>query len=267
MKSYLSYFILRFKMNLQYRAAAISGIITQFFFGFIQIFIYLAFYESGSGTLPMPINQLVSFVWFSQAFFAIIYLWQKDKEIILMIKNGNISYELCRPQNLYFMWMAKILGQRLANLTLRFLPIILVAIILPEPYRMSLAITLPNFIIFIISLLLSFILMVLIAALCHIGCIFTIDDRGIINIAMVIADLFSGLVIPIPFFPKAMQVIANILPFRYISDFPFRFYVGNIPQSEAIYSIFIQIIWIIVLFFLGKIMMGKALKKAVIQGG
>ena len=84
---------------------------------------------------------------------------------------------------------------------------------------------------------------------------------------MVIADLFSGLVIPIPFFPKAMQVIANILPFRYISDFPFRFYVGNIPQSEAIYSIFIQIIWIIVLFFLGKIMMGKALKKAVIQGG
>ena len=64
-----------------------------------------------------------------------------------------------------------------------------------------------------------------------------------------------------------MQVIANILPFRYISDFPFRFYVGNISQSEALYSILIQIIWIIILFFLGKLLMEKALKKAVIQGG
>ena len=267
MKSYLSYFILRFKMNLQYRAAAISGIITQFFFGFIQIFVYLAFYESGSGTLPMPLNQLISYVWFSQAFFAIIFLWQKDKEILLLIRNGNISYELCRPQNLYFMWMAKILGQRLANVSLRFLPILIAASFLPEPYTLSLAISIPNFIIFIISLLLSFILMVLIATLCHIGCIFTIDDRGVINIAMIIADIFSGMVIPVPFFPNTMQVIANILPFRYISDFPFRFYVGNISQSEALYSILIQIIWIIILFFLGKLLMEKALKKAVIQGG
>jgi ABC-2 type transport system permease protein len=84
---------------------------------------------------------------------------------------------------------------------------------------------------------------------------------------MVIADILSGLVIPIPFFPKFMQVIANIFPFRYISDFPFRFYVGNISVEEALYSILIQILWIIILFFLGKLLMNKALKKAVVQGG
>ena len=83
MRSYLSYFKLRCLTNLQYRAAALAGLSTQFFFGIVFIMVYLAFYESGSGTLPMPINQLVSFVWFCQAFFAIIYLWQKDKEIIL----------------------------------------------------------------------------------------------------------------------------------------------------------------------------------------
>ena len=267
MKSYISYFILRFKMNLQYRAAAFAGICTQFFFAFIYIFVYLAFYESGSGSLPMPLNQLISYVWLMQAFFAITYLWQKDKEILLLIKNGNISYELCRPQNLYYMWMAKILGQRLANVSLRFLPIIIVAALLPEPYKLDLAISFPNFMLFIVIMTLSIILMTLFAIVCHIGCIFTIDEKGVINIVMLIADLLSGLVIPIPFFPKAMQTIANILPFRYIGDFPFRFYVGNIGMNEALYSILIQIIWILILFFLGKLLMTKALKKAVVQGG
>ena len=267
MTSYLSYFILRFKMNLQYRAAALAGVGTQFFFGFINIFVYLAFYESGNGNLPMPLNQLISYVWLMQAFFAITYLWQKDKEILLLIMNGNISYELYRPQNLYYMWIAKILGQRLANVSLRFLPIILAATLLPEPYKLDLAISFPNFLLFLVILTLSCILMALFAAICHIGCIFTIDDKGVINIVMVIADILSGLVIPIPFFPKFMQVIANIFPFRYISDFPFRFYVGNISVEEALYSILIQILWIIILFFLGKLLMNKALKKAVVQGG
>ena len=37
MKSYLSYFKLKFINGLQYRAQAIAGIITQFFFGFVFI--------------------------------------------------------------------------------------------------------------------------------------------------------------------------------------------------------------------------------------
>ena len=35
MKSYLSYFKLKFKTGLQYKAAAIAGMSTQFFFGII----------------------------------------------------------------------------------------------------------------------------------------------------------------------------------------------------------------------------------------
>ena len=68
-------------------------------------------------------------------------------------------------------------------------------------------------------------------------------------------------------FPKFMQNISNILPFRYISDFPFRLYTGNISINEGLVSMLMQIIWIIILFVIGKLLMNKALKKAVIQGG
>ena len=37
MKSYLSYFILKFKTGLQYRAAALAGMSTQVFFGFVYV--------------------------------------------------------------------------------------------------------------------------------------------------------------------------------------------------------------------------------------
>ena len=51
MKKYLSYFQMRFNTMLQYRASAIAGICTQFFWGFMQILIYIAFYKSATSTI------------------------------------------------------------------------------------------------------------------------------------------------------------------------------------------------------------------------
>ena len=59
MKTYISYFKLKFITGLQYRAAAIAGISTQLFFGIVYISVYVAFYESGSNNLPMKLNELV----------------------------------------------------------------------------------------------------------------------------------------------------------------------------------------------------------------
>lgn len=267
MKSYLSYFKLKFKTGLQYRASALAGMSTQFFFGFVYISVYIAFYEAGGTNLPMSLKELVSYVWLGQSFFALIYMWYKDKEILGMIKSGNIAYELCRPQDLYFMWASKILGERLSQTTLRFLPVVLVSIILPSPYNLSLTTNISVILLFILSMILSSILMTVLVLLYHVICLFTLDEKGIVNIFMVMSDVLSGLVIPIPFFPKYLQNISNILPFRYIGDFPFRLYVGNISINEGLTGILIQIIWIIILIFVGRFITKKALKKAVIQGG
>lgn len=268
MKSYLSYFKLKIITGLQYKASAIAGVMTQLFFGFVYISVYVAFYESGSTkSLPMPLDELVSYLWLCQGFFSLINLWYKDKEIINLIKTGNLAYELCRPQDLYFMWACKILGERLSNVLLRFLPVILVGVILPKPYTLDLTISSTRFTLFIIIFILSTILMTFLILLYHIICMFTLDEKGIVNIFMVISDILSGLVIPLPFFPNYLIKISNLLPFRYITEFPFRFYVGNISVSEGINGIIIQIIWIFILLIIGRILTKKALNKAVIQGG
>ena len=101
----------------------------------------------------------------------------------------------------------------------------------------------------------------------HVLTLSTLNEKGVTNIFMAVADILSGGVIPIPFFPVFMQKIANILPFRYVSDLSFRLYSGNISISDGLYQMLIQIIWFLIIAFIGIIILKKSLKKVVIQGG
>ena len=53
MKKYLSFFKLRFVMGMQYRAAALAGVCTQFFWGLMEVMIFSAFYEADAAAFPM----------------------------------------------------------------------------------------------------------------------------------------------------------------------------------------------------------------------
>lgn len=68
MKKYLSFFRLRFSMGLQYRTAALAGVITQFVWGFMEIMIFRAFYQADAAAFPMSLSATASYVWLQQAF-------------------------------------------------------------------------------------------------------------------------------------------------------------------------------------------------------
>ncbi len=268
MKKYLSILRIKLMNNLQYRVAAIAGISTQIFFGLVFILIYLAFYQSGSNAgLPMNWKELVSYLWLNQVFFTLVFLWQKERDLINMIKDGNISYELCRPIDFYKKWYATMYGTRISAMMLRFIPVTIIALLLPEPYKLYLPISLEAFIVFIIAIIISSLLVTSIALIIHIVAMFTLDERGIMAFMMVIGDVFSGGTVPLAFFPKFLQRIAYILPFRHVVDVPFRIYSGNISISNAMPHLIFGIIWLIITVVFGYLLSLKAVRKAVIQGG
>ena len=75
MKKYLSFFRLRFVMGMQYRAAALAGVCTQFFWGLMEIMIFSAFYEADAAAFPMSLSATISYVWLQQAFLAFFAVW------------------------------------------------------------------------------------------------------------------------------------------------------------------------------------------------
>ena len=266
MKLYLNYFKLRVITFMQYKEAAIAGLTTQFFWGIMLVFIYMAFYGNG-GVDSISLEQIITYTWLHQAFYALLAVRTTDMEIRDSIRSGNVAYEIIRPYNLYFWWYIKAISKRIAGGMLRFLPVIVVALILPKPYGISLPSSPINFILFLISLFLGIFVVSGINMLIHTIGFYTYNEAGISSMVNSVMEFLSGEVIPVALLPLFIQKGTYYLPFRLICDLPFRIYSNNIMIKEGIFSIGLQLIWIIVLIVLGNFVVKKSLKKVFIQGG
>ncbi|MGO4545698.1 ABC transporter permease [Paenibacillus sp. 2TAB23] len=267
MRAYVSVFKLRLTNGLQYRTAALAGVATQFFWGFIIIMVFEAFYSGTVTEPPITLKQLITYVWLQQAFLAFIMLWFRDNELFQLITSGNIAYELCRPSGIYGLWYAKLLAQRLSSALLRSLPILAVALLLPEPYRLPLPADPAAFILFVLALLLGLCLIVSLSMLMYISVFVTLSPAGSLLMFGVIGEFLAGMVIPVPLMPNWLQSIVYVLPFRWTADFPFRVYSGHIGTGEALIGITIQIVWLALLITIGKLTMAKVLRNVVVNGG
>ena len=249
-----------FKTNmleeLQYKGAYISGIICQFAFGFMYILLYQAFFESG---VPQNFNasQMVSYVWLGQAFFAMFSYFDLNKnEITRPIINGNVSYQLIKPVNIYDFWFKQVLTRSIAKTIVRSIPLITITFLLPAGFGLGLPVTIWNFLLFALSVVFGCLLMATIKMFAYIFVLYTLDAKGVFALVMSIFGFLGGSIIPIP-----------LLPFRYVSDLPYRIYIGNLDLTTALWQIGVQIVWIVALYLLGKFILNKKSKKLVVQGG
>ncbi len=267
MRTYLSFFKMRFINGLQYRVAALNGLTTQFFWGIMFIFVCEAFYKSGGTPSTISWKDLVTLIWLQQAFLAFIMLYDWDSELFNMVIQGNISYELCRPVDIYKLWYVKLFSRRLSDATLRFSPIIIIALLLPQQYKLSLPQSIFSFILFLITMFLGLSLLVSISMLIYISVFKTMSPIGSMGLIGVFGEFFSGATIPVPLMPIWLQKVCYMMPFRWYSDFPLRVYSGNIPLNEALVGVFIQIFWIIILVSMGSILMKRFTRLSLVQGG
>jgi ABC-2 type transport system permease protein len=266
-KRYLSVFRIRFTSSLQYRTAALAGVATQFFWGFVLIMVYIAFYSSSDLEPPISLPQLVTYVWLQQSFLAFIMLWYRDDELFRLITTGNIAYELCRPGELYGFWYAKLLAQRMAGALLRCLPILVAASFLPSPYRMMLPPDFLSGVLFIISLLLGLLVLVAISMFIYISVFYTMSPYGSLLMFTVVGEFLAGMIIPVPLMPEWLQDVVYLFPFSWTADFPFRVYSGHFSRTEAAIGILLQLVWLVVLVTTGRRLMLRALRRVVVQGG
>lgn len=138
---------------------------------------------------------------------------------------------------------------------------------MPKPYRFSLPVSFNAFFLFVIMIILALLLITSISLLINILCFITLSRDGIITIILIISEVLAGAILPLPFMPKPLYLLAYIMPFRLVIDLPFRTYVGNISFNEGMFGILLQFIWIIIIIFLGYKLLNKILKRVVIQGG
>ena len=95
----------------------------------------------------------------------------------------------------------------------------------------------------------------------------TMSGEGIQRILPHLSLLLSGLIVPLPLFPEWMQPLLNVQPLRGIVDIPCRIYTGIIAMSDVPFYLGFQLAWSLVAIVIGRVLMGRALKRIEIQGG
>lgn len=263
MNPYLAIFKCRFSSLFQYRLAAFAGLTTQIFWGFIKMMIFSAFYAETFSSQPLSLSEAITFIWLGQALLQLVP-WNFDKEVEVQIRNGNVAYEMIRPLDLYGYWYFKALAMRFVPTFLRSLPLFTMAGLF---FGLSSPASSLSLLAFFVSVLFSLLLSAAITTFVMITFFWTISGEGIMRLLPHIAMLLSGLVVPLPLFPSWMHPFINAQPFRGIIDIPSRLYTGVIPPSEAFFYFAFQLGWTLLFFLLGKMLLNRAIKSFVIQGG
>lgn len=261
----------RFRMLLQYRAAALGGLWTQIFFGVVILGIYEAFYRSTTRPQPMTFREIASYVWLGQALLAMLP-WNADSEVRAMVRSGAVAYELCRPIDLYNLWYARALAWRTAPTLLRAVPMcVIAAIVLPliglGEWRLSPPPSLASAIAFGATLTCALLLGCALSTLLNISLLWTINGEGVVILMTAVVSLFSGMLVPLPLFPDWAQPIVQALPFAGLVDLPFRVFTGHIPPGTVPSVLRHQLLWTAGLVLFGRWLLSRGLRRVIVQGG
>lgn len=212
------------------------------------------------------ISQMISYVWIGQAFFVLRFA-DLPKNCAKEIENGNVCYKFVRPVDLYNQWFAEHFGYKLSATIIRCIPLTIVAFLLPKSTRLMLPSSFASFTLFILALLIGALMTSAISMITVFLTFKTLSAKGTLTICNSVCGVLGGMYVPLVFMPQNIQNVLNYLPFRFIIDLPARIYIGNIPPTEALILIGIAVVWLFILICIGKLLISKAGKNAIIQGG
>ena len=266
MKTYLAIFRIRFIHGVQYRIVVFPRLLTGFLWGLMTVLAYMAFYRANPENFPMELPQLVSYMWMQQVLLVLFAVVFSDSEVESSVEKGTIAYDLLRPADLYSRWFSRACANRVA-ITVFSLPMLVVVFFLPQPYGLSLPPDVFQFMIFLPSVILALGVTVSLTMIMYVSLFYTISFGGVYVMVIAATSILTGAVVPFPFFPAPVQSVLEILPFAAMQNMPLRIYSGNIAGADAINGILFQIFWFVLLVAIGKILMHRALKKVIVQGG
>ncbi len=261
--SYWAVISARFRSLLQYRSAALAGLVTQIVWGMIRVMIFQAFYSSTTTEQPMSGRDVETYIWLGQAFLAALP-WNIDTDLRALIRSGGIGYELVRPVDLHSYWMSRALAWRTAPMLMRSIPLLVFASIV---MGMAPPASLAAGAAFVVSMCAAIVLSSAITTFLNVTMLWTITGDGIAQLTFGLVLIFSGMLVPLPLFPDWTQPLINAMPFRGLVDTPYRLYLGHIPASELPQHLAHQLFWIVAFVVAGRIAMSRALRRVVVQGG
>ncbi len=269
---YAAVYAARFKVLLQYRAAALAGFVTQCWWGVMRIMVLAAFFTSGTGAAqPITLGQSMTYVWLGQAFLMLLP-WSVDPETTRLVRTGDIAYERLRPLDAWAFWLARALALRTVQPLMRAIPMFVTAgLVLPLVGLGQWGLRPPvgpgAAALFVISIAGAVALSAVMSTLMDVMVARTLSDRGVTLLATPLVLLLSGNIVPLPLLPAPLKSFLFLQPFAGLTDIPFRIYFGELAGARALEGLMVQATWIVLIALFGRRLMAGTMARLQVQGG
>ena len=245
-----------------YRRATVAGVFTNTVFGFLLAYVLTAVYAERATVGSFDVTDAVTFTFVAQGLLMPLGLFSAT-EIADRIKTGDVIVDLQRPFDHQAWWAAVEYGKAGFYLLFRGIPPFLAGALvfdlrLPPP---------GTFLAFLGSVGLAIGISFAWRYLLQLTAFWLLDVRGPNQLGILTAHFLCGAYVPIVFFPGWLELLCRVLPFAWMLQVPIEVWLGEHQGFELLAVYAAQAAWLLALVGIGRLVLGRAVHRVVVQGG
>ena len=268
LKIYWPFAINQIKSNFVYKGRFYLFIIRKFLGMFIYYYLWMAIYASSNSSQlgGFTKGEMVIYVFISYTISDIVMVGVSS-EIGNDVIDGSVAMNLIKPMDYRIYLTFKSLGTMIYRM---IVPSVLIWIGVELFKIKSFGMTASSpltIVLSLLSILFSFLIYVFFDYCFGMLTFITAYIFGMNIIRNAVLNFLTGKLIPISFFPVFVQKIFSVLPFTAMTYIPVMIYLGKYTGIEVIWELVKQIMWVVLLYFLGSLLWKKIEKQIVILGG
>jgi ABC-2 type transport system permease protein len=180
-----------------------------------------------------------------------------------LIRDGSMNTWLLRPMSpLYNALSTEIAGKVVYMLFTLPVALVLAIILKPELHT-----SLEHVLLFLPALLLAWVLRFFWGYWLALLAFWATRADALLNLQNALLFLVGGQVAPTALLPSGLEILARVLPFRYMIAFPVEVLMGKLGQAELWIGFGIQAFWAVTAWGLYRVLWQKGLRHYAAVGG
>jgi ABC-2 type transport system permease protein len=263
MRSYFPVARATYMIGLVYRFGFLFGIVGNLVYLGVAYYLWKSIYRYSDVIRGLTFNETFIYVALGSAIFILLKTYA-DWIIHYEIREGAIAMYLTKPIDYQLYALFANFGALLMNLSAITVPTALVMLFV---FKVNFVFG-PGLFLFPISLLLAFLISFSIDYFVGLIGFYSESVWGLSITKEIIVTVFSGALIPLQFFPDAIQRVLYWLPFQAIYHTPLMMLTRPNQGLDVFLSmILVQLLWAGLLFWLARLFYNQAIKVLRIAGG
>ena len=268
LRIYLPFTVNELKTQLSYKGAFYLFMLISMFGVFISYFLWSAIYASSDSAVLGGLNrgEMVVYIFMVYVTSSMVTISIADWVSEDVVK-GMVAMQLIKPIDYRMSLVARAAGLMLH----RFLaPGVFIWIGLELYRHFVLGCAFPQFsnvILYLCSCMMSFLIYVLFDFCVGMIAFFTSYIFGLLLVKNALLSFLTGQLIPLTFFPEAVQRVFDYLPFSSMVYTPVMIYLGKYSGNELLFVLLRQAVWVAALYGFGALIWKMVVKRLVVLGG